>query len=119
MDARTIQISKALDGTAVELLFLLLERPDTEKGLVERAGDVAQPHAHKRLARLAEAGIINRDHPSRGAAWVVTAPDETRALLTAFLDLGDALESADRQVRRQLRNQLGGSPPDTRLRVMN
>jgi len=108
MDSRTTQLLKALDGDAFDLLVEILARPGTEKELVERAGTLLQPTVHKKLDRLAQAGLIRKDKGAggRGQPWEMVAPEATETCVRALLDLADALETADREARGDVRGRL-------------
>lgn len=115
MDVRTHQVLKVLDGTALELLAVLLEGPATEKALVEALPHMTQPTAHKKLSRLAESGIIRREpgDTTRGHPWIVVAPASTADALEAILTLADALDLVDQQRREGIRGRIGGSGGST------
>lgn len=123
MDIRTTNLLKALDATAVDLLIVLLEKPLSQKALLEKVGGVTQSNAHKKLERLANAGLI-RQQPgvrSRGRTWEVAAPAPTADLLTALLSLSDALDVVDQRERMALHERLatGPSQDHRHLRVVN
>lgn len=92
MDVRTSELLRGLDPASMDLLSLLVEKPRSEKGLLESLPEVPQPTAHKKLARLEQIGLIHRQGGrERGLPWSVKAPKETVHFLRALLDLADAL----------------------------
>lgn len=122
MDVRTSQLLRALDPLAVDVLLCLHRKELSEKALVEGMGGPHQPTVHKKLKRLADAGLVRQpgDAAGRGAAWVVAAPDETADLLAALLALANALDDADRRQRERTRARLlaAGSAKPAPLRVI-
>lgn len=110
MDLRTTQVLAVLDSTAVELLAELHGSASSEKELLKRLPHINQSHMHKRLARLAKAGLIERPgwtgEKGKGVAWQLVAPEPTADLLNALLGLADSLDQHDRGRRRKLRERL-------------
>ena len=114
MDTRTTQLLRALDPTSAELLVALLEEPRSEKILLEEFGSVPQATGHRKLQRLADAGLIRRNshETSRGAPWIPTAPQPTTKFLSALFSLVDALEAVDQRDRNAIRDRLALSKPE-------
>jgi hypothetical protein len=108
MDVRTSQLLKVVDAVAADLLLILLERDLSEKELVRAADGLLQPTVHKKLGRLAEAGVIKQGAyaPGRGSPWRVIAPREVAGFLTALFGLADALDEADASERAQARGRI-------------
>jgi DNA-binding transcriptional ArsR family regulator len=122
MDIRTANLLRALDATAVDLLAVLIKRPLSQKALLREVDGVSQSNAHKKLERLADAGLIRQrlGETGRGQAWEVVAPGPTANLLAALLSLSDALDLVDRHARRSLQDRLGVDPNrDHGLRLLD
>lgn len=120
MDNRTSQLLRALDPLSVDLLLILLEQELSEKGLLLELDGARQPTVHKKLARLADVGLIQPADQShgRGGPWTVTTPREAAGLLTAMLALSDALDEADKRQRARDKGRLNnaaGQNPDLHL----
>jgi DNA-binding transcriptional ArsR family regulator len=121
MDVRTSQLLKVVDAAAAELLLILLERDLSEKELVGVADGLPQPTVHKKLGRLAEAGVIKQGAyaPGRGSPWSVVAPKEVASFLAALFGLADALDQADASERAQARGRIAkaqaAAKPDLRI----
>lgn len=99
----------ALDPVAVEILVELLGEPLTEAELTKAISAPSQPTAHRRLHRLARAGVIanepgNPHAPNR--LWTVLHPEETDALVTALLGLSAAIDARASMRRREAQRQL-------------
>lgn len=109
MDIRTSQVLAALDPLAVDLLLNLLSSPASEMGLIEATPGATQPTVHRKLRRLAEAGIISQaeDASGRGQPWRISTPTELKVLLQALFDLVDALDDQNRKERAAARQRLG------------
>lgn len=121
MDNRTANLLRALDATAVDLLAVLIEKPLPQKALLREVSGVTQSNAHKKLDRLAAAGLIRPrlGDTGRGQTWEVVAPEPTTNLLTALLALSDALDLVDRDARKRLRDRLDVERnPDHGLRLL-
>lgn len=108
MDVRTSQLLRVLDPLATDLLLSLLEKDASEKELVRTIDGALQPNVHKKLKRLADAGVVQQkaDAGGRGSPWTITAPDEVRDFLVALISLTESLDQADRQRRAQTRERL-------------
>jgi DNA-binding MarR family transcriptional regulator len=121
MDVRTSQILEALDPLGADLLLRLLQRPIAEKDLLRLVEHATQPTGHRRLRRLAKAGLIRRGGGphARGRPWILVAPRETESVLTALLDLADRLEESDQVDRLTAREVLPGFDPRRKLRVLD
>lgn len=120
MDNRTSQLLRALDPLSVDLLLILLEKELSEKALLLEIDGSQQPTVHKKLARLADVGLIRPADQSRarGFPWTAAAPRETADLLAALLALSDALDEADRRQRARDKGHLNravGRNPDLHL----
>jgi hypothetical protein len=120
MDNRTSQLLGALDPLSADLLLILLEKGLSEKGLLLEVDGGQQSTVHKKLARLADVGLIRPTDQSRarGVPWIVAAPKETTDLLTALLALSDALDEADKRQRARDKGRLNravSQNPDLRL----
>ena len=80
MDARTANLLEALDPIAVELLTTLLAGPATETDLVKSISGATQPTIHRRLTRLAKAGLVAHEPgmaPGPGRLWSLLHTQET------------------------------------------
>lgn len=108
MDIRTSQVLTAIDPLAVDLLLNLLPNPVSEMELIEATEGATQPTGHRKLRRLADAGIVFQPEGAkgRGRPWAISAPLETAALLEALFSLADTLESSDRGRRDTAREKL-------------
>jgi DNA-binding MarR family transcriptional regulator len=103
MDARTTNLLRALDGTAVEILIALLESPLPEKALLKKVGGATQSAVNKKLQRLEQAGLIGRSPAAenkRGLPWSIIEPGPTATLLKAILSLATALDAVDQHTRQ-------------------
>jgi DNA-binding HxlR family transcriptional regulator len=109
MDARTANLLEALDPIAVELLTTLLASPATETDLVKSISGATQPTIHRRLTRLAKAGLVAHEPGmarAPGRLWSLLHTQETEQLVTTLLALSDAIEDRDRAERDQTRRRL-------------
>jgi DNA-binding HxlR family transcriptional regulator len=99
----------AIDPLSVALLVRLLAGPATEVEVVEALPGVGQPTCNRRLHRLRGAGLVEQE-PGHARAphrqWRILHPAEVESLLTAILDLSDAVENRNRQIRGELRSRL-------------
>jgi predicted transcriptional regulator len=117
VDDQTARILGALDPVGVELLLMLLAEPMTEASLVEAMVDVKQPTVHRRLARLADAGLIVHEvgpPHTPGLLWSVRHSQEIDAVLQRLLDLSDAVAEAGRAQRTEARRRLRLARADRR-----
>ena len=111
MDIRTANLLRAIDATALEILVALLERPRSEKALVEDLENVAQSSAHKKLQRMEQAGLLRAPaEGTRGQPWEVAAPLPTSAYVESLLALSDSLDAVDAQSRAVTRDRLARRP---------
>jgi DNA-binding HxlR family transcriptional regulator len=109
MDARTANLLEALDPIAVELLTTLLASPATETDLVKSISGATQPTIHRRLTRLAKAGLVAHEPGmarAPGRLWSLLHTQEIERLVTTLLALSDAIEDRDRAERDQTRRHL-------------
>ena len=108
MDIRTSQVLTALDPLSVDLMLILLEAPLPETELIGKAAGATQPTGHRKMRRLANAGVVvQKDPAGRGQAWYVSAPAEVEAFIGALFDLVDALEQRAHKDRQESRRKLG------------
>lgn len=103
VDPQTARLLDALKRPGAAFLVRLLEGPATEAELIAAAPDVVQTTANRRLARLQELGLIEREPGEAhvpGRQWVLTAAEEVDALLTAAVELSTSLARRE-QARRE------------------
>lgn len=87
----------------------LLATTATEHELITSMDTASQPTANRRLARLAETRLIQREPGKRrapGRLWTVVHPVETDALIEALLTLSETIEARDRARRTEARRKL-------------
>ena len=108
MDDRTTRLLEALDPVGVELLLELLAESATEASLADSIG-ATQPTVHRRLRRLANAGLIShevaRPH-TPGLRWSINHPEQIDAVLQRIFDLADAIEKAEQTQRENAKRRL-------------
>jgi DNA-binding transcriptional ArsR family regulator len=109
VDLRTLNLLDALGPAPAALLFELLSGPATEAELLARLDDGSQATANRHLHDLRRAGIVAQEvgkPRAPGRLWSLVHPPETEALLSATLDLADAIDARNAQRRAAARKQL-------------
>lgn len=109
MDERTGRLLDALEHPGAAMLLELLAEPATEGTLVGSVNDAAQATANRRLARLADLRLIERESGSwraPGRRWSLTQPDETDSLLQAAIGLSEALAAREERERNAAQRKL-------------
>jgi DNA-binding HxlR family transcriptional regulator len=109
MDLRTANLLDALDPLSVELLIVMLTGSATETDLVKSVAGATQPTVHRRLTRLAKAGLVEHEQGTPrapGRPWSLVHVQETEQLVEALLALSDVAEDRDRAERDETRRDL-------------
>ena len=109
MDSQTRRIVEALDSGCVEMLLVLLGGAATEAAIVEEITDAKQPTVHRRLVRLADAGLVVHEAGTPhtpGLLWSVRHQQEVDAVLQRFFDLANAVAEAERAEREDAERRL-------------
>jgi transcription initiation factor IIE alpha subunit len=109
MDNQTKRIVEALDSGGVEVLLVLLAGAATEATIVGAITGAKQPTVHRRLVRLADAGLVAHEAGTPhtpGLLWRVRHQQELDAVLQRFFDLANAVAEAERAEREVAERQL-------------
>ncbi|HEX4806848.1 MAG TPA: hypothetical protein VFU94_13190 [Conexibacter sp.] len=117
LDGGTRAIIDALARPGADLLYALLMRDAaTERELTKDAA-ASQATANRRLRRLEELMIVQRQGPDRAHApnrrWRLRHPEAVRQLLFAATTLADEAARSGAEVRRTTLDRL--QPPTTKL----
>ena len=122
MDDRTTEVLEALDPVGASLLLELLAGPATEAELINAIDGLGQSTANRRLSKLARAGFVEQapgKPRATGRQWRTIHPDVTSALLSAVLDVADAVDVRQKARRNAARARLErGSRERANLRVV-
>jgi DNA-binding HxlR family transcriptional regulator len=119
VDPRTAKLLGALKPPGAALLLRLLEGSATEAELLEADPAATQATTNRRLARLEELGVIEREpgEPhAPGRRWRLTVAEEVDALLTTATSLSESLARREQALRDEGRRRLRRSRARRRLR---
>lgn len=109
MDERTAALLDALERPAAAVLLELSEQGATEAHLVATLKGTTQATTNRRLLRLEQLGVIERE-PGRtkapGRKWSIVHPEPTNALLRAALALSEATAKGEARNRKDARKRL-------------
>jgi DNA-binding MarR family transcriptional regulator len=120
VDARTAQILGTLKHPGAVFLSRLLEGPATEAELLEEATDVNQATANRRLDRLADLGVIQREPgqpKAPGRRWSLVFAEESDNLVSAAVTLSEAIARREQEERDRLRRRLRRARAHRRFRA--
>jgi DNA-binding HxlR family transcriptional regulator len=110
MDARTQQMMDALKHPGGTIVFKLLQKgPMTEDELVQEVRETSQATMNRRLEELGQLGILSRapgPRQYRERPWQVTVEAAADSLLSAVLELSEAVGSREREDRKEAREGL-------------
>lgn len=109
MDEGTTRLLDGLQHPGAAFLLQLLSDGATEAELLAVVRQAPQATANRRLVRLEDLGLIEREAgrpKAPGRRWVVRHHRETEALLSAAVALADAVTERDQAERKQTKRKL-------------